>query len=79
MLLCSQGAIKKSNKKKDKKGKKAAPVEDDEDETAAPPAEEPTFEVAGDDEWPEDEVKPKKGKKGKVSPLARSWASGPAK
>lgn len=66
-----QGALAKSAKK-DKKKKKAQPVDDDDDE--APPVQ-AAVEVVGDDEWPEDDKKAKKGKKGKaVSPQARAPA-----
>lgn len=50
-------------------GKKSAPVEEDdklEDEVAKLAiSEEPTIQTVGDDEWPEEDVKPKKGGKGK--------------
>lgn len=58
-----QAALARSNKKKDKKkaAKAPPPEEDDEEDASEPVSAAP--QVVGDDEWPEEDVKPKKGKK----------------
>jgi translation initiation factor 5B len=78
---------KKGKKDKKKKGGAAKKDEDEEDQIApdadkmdvddAPqPAAAPVADIDG--EWPEDDVKPKKGKKGKKDEVAATETAGPA-